>query len=346
MKISIYYSQKLTLISFVSIIMIVYIHSFYKEAMAYNTSGWLQLFISAINSCAVPIFYFISGLLFFKDIDSYKKCYPKIQKRVKTLLIPFIIWNLAFLGWYLVLELTPGLSNYVNSGILNQIDWIHPIKAFTFIFIKPVGFHLWFLRDLIIFVMLSPFIYFAIKKLKWITLILVFIATGWITRFWLSYFVLGAIIGMSYSLEDTRIINGRYTIIATIIYIASAAISATFDIKAIWPTYILNYISFFTTLCGVISVWGLYDMLFDYNRLTKSSFILEIANFSFFIYLFHEPAFNILKKLSITVFGSNEISLIIFYIINPWIMIAIALSIGFMLKKLTPNIYSILTGGR
>lgn len=345
MKLSAYYSQKLTLLSFISIIMVVYIHSFYNEAVAYPISRWLQLFISGLTSCAVPLFYIISGFLFFMNVDSYKKCYPKIRKRFNTLLIPFVIWNLIYIGWYIILDLTPGISNYVNSDLVKQLDWTRPIYTLYFIFLKPAGFHLWFLRDLILFVIISPIIYIAVRKLKWFSLVLIFIASGWMTRFWLSYFVLGAIVGIFYKIDDTQI-KDQYIIIASIVYIAAAAISATINIPILLPEYICNYISFFTTFCGVLSIWGLYDLICSYHKLAENKFILEIVSFSFFIYLFHEPTFNILKKLTISIFGAGEISLIIFYLLNPWIMIAVAIGIGIVLKKSTPKVYNLLTGGR
>jgi fucose 4-O-acetylase-like acetyltransferase len=42
----------------------------------------------------VPVFFFISGFLFFYSVDFNTDVYKrKIKSRVKTLLIPYIIWN-------------------------------------------------------------------------------------------------------------------------------------------------------------------------------------------------------------------------------------------------------------
>lgn len=46
-------------------------------------------------STAVPIYFAISGYLFWKgnDLFQYKN---KIQKRVYSLIIPYLLWNLLF----------------------------------------------------------------------------------------------------------------------------------------------------------------------------------------------------------------------------------------------------------
>ena len=58
--------------------------------------GMQVLFSSTICHVAVPVFYVISGFLFFYkcqtfDVHTYK---AKLYKRVKTLLIPYLLWNL------------------------------------------------------------------------------------------------------------------------------------------------------------------------------------------------------------------------------------------------------------
>lgn len=56
------------------------------------------LFSKIIFDPAVPLFFLISGLLFFWNIDAldrneYKR---KIKKRIMTLLLPYFVWNLIY----------------------------------------------------------------------------------------------------------------------------------------------------------------------------------------------------------------------------------------------------------
>ncbi len=66
-------SDKFKVLSFISIILVLYIHSGFHDypneiqGMVFNTN--LQNFISGmIGRCAVPLFYAISGYLFFLQV--------------------------------------------------------------------------------------------------------------------------------------------------------------------------------------------------------------------------------------------------------------------------------------
>ena len=326
--------------------MVVYIHSYYLEAENFSIAIRLQKFVGSITSAAVPLFYTISGFLFFKGCNSISDCQPKIKKRIRTLLVPYVIWNLLFVAWYLVLAYTPGVTGYVNSDMLSQIQWRHPIDTFYFLFIKPAGFHLWFLRDLLLFVFISPIIYYLIIHTKWISLFIVFLLTGWITRFWMTFFVFGGIIANHFSLEKVKgVLNVALFYICLVFYIMLAILKSV-DLKLVELEWLRNYFSHITALLGVITIWKGYDLVYKYKSFFNREILKVCCGFTFFIYLFHEPAFNIIKKVGLRIFGCNEISLGALYLINPLIMVAIAILIGLFFKRYLFKIYSISVGGR
>lgn len=107
------------------------------------------------------------------------------------------------------------------------------------------------------------------------------------------------------------------------------------------------YVTFIVCLCGIVTIWKLYDWVASKQSIsTKLVHLNSILGYSFFIYLFHEPAFNIIKKLGLKVLGVHEWSLILLYIINPLIMCAAAIAVAKVLQRFVPKIYSILVGGR
>lgn len=85
----------------------------------YHTTSF---FISRIlASVAVPLFFFISGYLFFFrttfSVDVYKK---KLKSRIKTLLIPYLFWNFVVLvGHWIVTVLSPV---QLTSGAYKQVS--------------------------------------------------------------------------------------------------------------------------------------------------------------------------------------------------------------------------------
>ena len=120
-----YLSDKFKVLSLISIILVLYIHSGFHDypneiqGMIFNAN--LQNFISGmIGRCAVPLFYAISGYLFFTGLyggrnANYQKLWFKIKKRGKTLLVPYIIACLFPVVFNLALEFIPGIEQFVNN---------------------------------------------------------------------------------------------------------------------------------------------------------------------------------------------------------------------------------------
>lgn len=341
-----YDSQKIKVLSIVSIGLVLVIHSLYLEAVEYPIANCWQQFTGfrGLSAVAVPLFYFISGLLFFKNVQSIRDCSVNIKKRIRSLLVPYIIWNFIFVGWYVILAIIPGVSQYVNSDTLSLFTWQHPWDSFCVLFIAPVGFQLWFLRDLLVYTACSPLLYWALKRAPWFTFGIILVSFGWIGRFGGTYFCLGAIVALHYNLMIVKkYLFAKIIVACSILYVCNAFIfgfcpSVASLLKNPYCTQVISII-------GIVSVWGMYDMLVS-EKYKMSKSIKTLSEYTFFVYLFHEPAFNIIKKLGLKIFGCNECSLILLYTINPFIMMTVAIAGGVLLHKLMPRVYGVLVGGR
>ena len=82
-----YQSDKIKIISFLSIILVLYIHSSFHDypheiqGMLFN--HYLQVTISqCLGQCAVPMFFAISGYLFFLGVKGVDDVWKKMNKRV------------------------------------------------------------------------------------------------------------------------------------------------------------------------------------------------------------------------------------------------------------------------
>ena len=168
-KISTYNSGKIKIVSLLSIIMVLYIHSWYTEAESYAFSSQLQVTVTqGLCAMAVPMFFTISGFLFFQGVAAVKDVFRKQRKRISTLMLPYILWNLIFMLWYFAMGYIPGISQYVNSDMVGKLLSCNFLDGFNMLFIEPAGFHLWFLRDLILFVTIAPLIFYCIRYTKWL----------------------------------------------------------------------------------------------------------------------------------------------------------------------------------
>ena len=102
---------------------------------------------------AVPVFFIISGYLFFQNITEFKKeAYSsKVKSRIRTLLIPYLLWNFIALTENLIKHL-PVLSSVFPNIHKQIIDINFFIGAF---WVMPNGgcpilYPFWYIRDLMV----------------------------------------------------------------------------------------------------------------------------------------------------------------------------------------------------
>lgn len=327
------------------ILMVVFIHSGYKEGGSYPLVNYFQNLFSGYALCRVanPLFFMMSGFLFYYNVKSLRDVYPKIKKRVRSLLIPYIIWNIVFVLWYVILSYIPQVSNSINSDVFDHFTSIW--SGMYYLFIQPANFPLWFLRNLIVFVAVSPLIWYVISRAKWYSIIIFFILAE-ITHFGgLLWFSVGASVAILSSLEEVqRLINNKITIGCIIFYLVDSLWRAQFrDLTRVHTNYIYGLLC---GICSFIAVWRGYDLIARGRILTDNKFIEKIVGYSFFIYVFHEPTYNIIKKIPILIFGQSELVLFIFFLINPFILCGIAILLANFLQRFLPKLYNMLVGGR
>ena len=120
-KISKYVSTKITLLQFWSIIAVVYTHSYngYPRMMhptsTYNPKNGVIAFqyflVGGALRFAVPIFFMMSGFLFFmhKKYDQPAfKIGKRIDSRIKSVLIPYLLWDcIAYICVVIILLVIP-----------------------------------------------------------------------------------------------------------------------------------------------------------------------------------------------------------------------------------------------
>lgn len=100
-------------------------------------------------------------------------------------------------------------------------------------------------------------------------------------------------------------------------------------------------------MLGIIGAWGLYDVVLGKDfSLSRHQWFATACQFTFFIYLFHEPALNIVRKLIVVVLGKNELGYLTSYLISPWIFTVCAVFAGLLFRKYLPRVYDVCTGGR
>lgn len=347
-----YLSDKIKLLSLLSIISVLYIHSgfhnYSNEILDMKFNNMMQEFISGkIGRCAVPLFYMISGFLFFQNTyDGIRTIYKKMSKRVYTLVIPYIIACLFFPLFFVVLDIIPGTERFINGG--NNFSFFkRPISVIiSSLFYKtpggtsPLAFQLWFLRDLIMIVAISPILYVLRKYFNKYILVLLFFClnlsvniSSYFPTTALFWFMLGDAI-----INDMSKLKSKFILVTFIII---SFLEMYFEVK------LPKYISIPITLLGIIGFWGIYDNIVSEKFILKDNKYLCLAcSATFFIYLFHEPTLNIVRKLLVVIFGQSSFGFAVSYLLSPWIFAFIAIIIASLMRNYMPRVYSILVGGR
>ena len=349
-KMTQYLSDKLRVLSLVSIILVLYIHSGFHadeiEGMMWNDS--VQTFVSGMmGRCAVPLFYVISGYLFFLKVpEGMKSIYGKMRKRVGTLVVPYIIGCLFFVGFGVLMAVLPGVSKYMNSSVMPLFS--NPVgEILRSIFYdagngSPCAFQLWFLRDLILIVATSPLWYLLLKHLRWILVVTCFCLTylhiPFIPFYALFWFLLGGQLVQVKNKYGGASITGFTIVVFLFLSVVQLFMPGMID----WELVKIPII-----ILGLISIWGIYDMVLGKDfKLSDYRWLATACQFTFFIYLFHEPTLNIVRKLIVVVLGKNEFGYLTSYLISPWIFAVCAVFAGLLFRKYLPKVYNICTGGR
>ena len=132
---------------------------------------------------AVPLFFFISGFLFFKegtfDFALYKK---KLKSRIHTVLIPYLLWNIIYFFILGIMQLIKPDTLVILHKHIADFRWQDYLWIFWDIS-QITGLAddqhaclvgaFWFLQCLFVLFLLSPIIYYIIRYLRHFTLLII-----------------------------------------------------------------------------------------------------------------------------------------------------------------------------
>jgi len=160
-------------------------HGIIVQGVEYGTHTplWLAsinfLLSRVLPTIGVPLFFLISGYFFSiggLTKDSYKR---RLRKRAKTLLIPYLLWNIVAVFYGLVKQM-PAIKDFFPNS---HFEWSFQRLLYCFwdgnrglfgncsdypaTFMNPADPPLWFVRDLMIVMILSPLIHWGLKRFGW-----------------------------------------------------------------------------------------------------------------------------------------------------------------------------------
>lgn len=345
MIITSYLSNKLKVLSFVLISMVVLLHAQIINLSPKGISVFVQrLFSGEITRIAVSFFFIISGFLFSYNIDDNNFCklfYGKIKKRVYSLLIPYLLWSVICLATVTLMQ----LLNISTIGAVKPISTYGITDFYDEIIAKPkIAYQLWFIRDLFIVSVISPIIYYCLRYFK--ELVIIAVVAVWFNWWHIGFLSITSItfftIGMYLAMYRKDWVYYRFK---SKLWWLLPITWLGFCIVMVYIDYDSLLILFIDKLLGILSLWVAYDLLGEYKR--QKILSIEALSFSFIVYLIHEPLLTLCKQIYIHIVGVDGIAIsLLFYFTCPIVIITLCIFIGRSLKTYFPNIYQMLTGGR
>ena len=310
---------------------------------------------------AVPMFFFISGYLFFNRLHdwNWNVYLGKLRKRCRTLLVPFVLWNtIAILVTFLAFVRHEGFHEakdlIFNNDFLSLYwcchKWAGPPSWFgvspmmTSPFLQPV----WFLRDLMVVMVLSPLLWCMLRYLRvWGLLLLLFCYVSaaplmlGLTSTSLFFFGAGAYMNMNQVNLPQLAWRYRYLVwlVAIVLWIATT-LSVGYDAYGN-PRFSL--ISPFFVLACSMAMMALAAVA------VKKGYHIPalLSNSTFFIFVAHalllEVSYNIFKFL---LGNGNVLMLILRYLLAAILPIVICVLLYWLLRKFAPRLCGFLTGQR
>ena len=144
----------------------------------------ISLFSDVLPRISVPLFFVISGFLFFYNCDFNSDSYlRKIKTRVRTLLVPYLLWNIIAIDFVICrctvlkepyeinISLGRILNTFFNNGNNNGIiiQQLTTVKEMP----EPICGVLWYVREIMLMALITPVIYWLIKKCRlWVVIAL------------------------------------------------------------------------------------------------------------------------------------------------------------------------------
>lgn len=370
-------SQSLDLLRFPLAVVVLTIHTFSTDGFTIQGNSVslenfpilleINYFINAfLRGQSVPIYFFISGFVFFLGVElTGKKYLQKLKNRVKTLLIPYLIWNIAVVLKLLVLRLPcfsalfPNINEdrldfslsailetfWDNSkGIFSASSTANEIVANN---IYPADLPLWFVRDLMIVVLCTPLLYWILKHTYYYFVLL--LGVLWFT---LAYWDLGHInqlvtaffffswgAYMSVNAKDMMYEFNRFFKASMLLYPLLALL------------FILS-VHYFPDFSGTIKRLNVFvGLFFAYN---VSSWLLKrrickvspfLASSGFFIYVAHFMICSDLVKLFFFIFRpTTDLGMLSIFVLTVITTVAVLLLIFYLLKRYTPGLLKVIAG--
>lgn len=308
-------------------------------------------FLNFVSFTAVPTLSVVSGYLFFikADRSTPPDFMRKWSGRLRSLVLPFLIWSSTFvLLAYIAFRVSGAFPEIFAPEDGNRLMSIG--NAWLAIDNYPFAIQLWFVRDLIVTVAISPLIWVLMGRVPVLTLATLVVLWLADQNLWIfikldvvGFFSLGAGFAMHGWRRNLpkRFVLPLFAVFLVLVFMRTMAPVYLGRIEG-WDIHIATCLM---RIVGTVTIWNLATLL-----ITASWIRALTANFSylaFFMHCAHYPPILAIK----TIFGKvldpqDSLMQLGVYFSTVFITVAGITITAHLMQMVAPGLFSILSGGR
>ena len=350
------FSLRASLYSFILTVTVIWIHAVdpgFAAGLADQTGDVFtaveRLLGSGLGQLAVPGFFCLSGYLFFRNMPEdirttnddrsllqfFKN---KLMKRVSSLLIPYLVWN----GIYYLIYIAAGRASF---GLTEAV------RSILFYRYNPV---FWYLYELVLITIITPLIYVLIgnERAAVPALCVVFAAAccydrlpfHYVNEDACVYYMTGSFLALHFKdCEDNREKIKRMGAVCFFIFVICEECITNGNYRIAIAATVGGRVTGLLALFAIVNV-----------ALPGNVMLPRFTGYNFLVYALHyleiravrAIADGILHAVSGMSLSESSVLSACLYILMPFICIIITVPVGEVMKRLSPKLYMLMTGGR
>ena len=329
-------------LTFLFSLLVVWVHSYNGELYLGQTAQGEAVYRlehmigDRLGQIAVPAFFMLSAYLFYRGF-TWEKLWTKWNSRIRSILVPYIVWNTIYYLGYVIASRIPGLTDVVGKGIIPlRLD-----TAVDAIINYRYNYVFWYLHQLILLIALAPLLYAVLRKTRTGIMFLVLLYAGIWLNLSLPFLNLDAL--FYYSAAAYAAIHWRHATEA-----GWSRQRGLLGVLCILTGILLYEAADYWNLVGAL-VTGRFLAPVGIWLCLPVHLLPPVRPFmtrNFFLYATHFAFVRLINKTGAKLLPPGAWIPFALYLLMPVLVLAISTGIGAILRKLTPRLWYLLNGGR
>ena len=285
---------------------------------------------------SIPCFLMLSGYLFYRNF-TWQDLAGKWKRRVTSLLIPYLVWNLFYYFGYLIASHVP----YVNA-IVNRWDLTFSLSGLirgALLYEANPSF--WFMFQLLLLTVLAPVLYLAMENavvgIFWLGMLIWGIVSGvrlpWLNLDALTYYSIAAFSALHGRSFAESVWDKYRGVLGAELLVLGAVLAAEYYLYGRIPPIV------FSRCLVPVGMW----LLVDERWLGERKPFMECT---FFVYAFHFLPVRLISKLAAKAFPGNVWVAAVLYLLMPLVGYTLCWQVAKLLKRFAPRVWRVISGGR